>query len=304
VTGLDGKNETISAKKSIIATGSEATAFPGLTFDEKIIVSSTGALSFPAVPKDLIVIGGGVIGLEMASIYQRFGTNVVVIEYLDEIVPALDKEIARNFNKILTKQGIKILTSHKVVSGKNHGTYGEVTIEPVKGGERQVLKADHILVATGRRPHTDKLGLDRAGVKVDEKGRVIVNDHLETNVPGILAIGDVVRGAMLAHKAEEEGIFAAEYLAGRPAHINYNAIPGVIYTYPEVASVGYTEEELIAKSNTFTMQKSSTTRVFSPSWPTPAPRPSPTPTEWSRSWPKRRPISCWEPISLDLVRAR
>lgn len=161
------------------------------------------------------MIGGGVIGLEMASVYQRFGTNVVVVEFLDEIVPSLDKEIAKTFNKILTKQGVKILTSHKVVGGKNHGTYGEVTIEPVKGGEQQVLKADHILIATGRKPHTEKLGLDRAGIKVDERGRVIVNEHLETNVPGILAIGDVVRGAMLAHKAEEEGIFAAEYLAGK-----------------------------------------------------------------------------------------
>lgn len=196
-----------------------------------------------------MVIGGGVIGLEMASVYQRFGSNVIVVEYLDEIVPSLDKEIAKAFNKILTKQGIKIMTSHKVISGINHGTHGEITIEPVKGGEKQVLKADHILVATGRRPHTDKLGLEKAGVKVDEKGRVIVNDHLETNVPGIMAIGDVVRGAMLAHKAEEEGIFAAEQIAGKHPHINYLAIPGVIYTYPEVASVGYTEEELKAKSN-------------------------------------------------------
>lgn len=178
MTGNDGKNETISAKKTIIATGSDASSFPGLPFDEKIIISSTGALSLPAVPKDMIVIGGGVIGLEMASVYQRFGTKVVVIEYLDEIVPSLDKEIAKTFNKILTKQGIKILTSHKVVSGANHGTYGEVTIEPVKGGERQVLRADHILVATGRKPHTDKLNLEKAGVKVDEKGRIIVNDYL------------------------------------------------------------------------------------------------------------------------------
>lgn len=138
----------------------------------------------------------------MGSVYARFGTNVTVIEYLDEILPALDKEVAKSFNKILTKQGVKILTSHKVVSGKNHGTFGEVTIEPVKGGERQVLKADHILVSTGRKPHTDKLGLDKAGVKIDEKGRVVVGDTLQTNVPHIYGIGDVVRGAMLAHKAE------------------------------------------------------------------------------------------------------
>ena len=219
-----------------------------MPFDEKIIVSSTGALALPKVPKDLIVIGGGVIGLEMGSVYARFGTNVTVVEYLDEIVPSLDKEVAKNFNKILAKQGIKILTSHKVVSGKNHGTYGEVTIEPVKGGEQQILKADHILVATGRKPHTDKLNANKAGVKLDERGRVIVGDTLQTNVPHIYGIGDVVRGAMLAHKAEEEGIFAVEHITGKHPHINYNAIPGVIYTHPEVASVGYTEEELKAKS--------------------------------------------------------
>lgn len=251
VNGLDGNNETITAKNTIIATGSDATSFPGLPFDEKIIISSTGALSLPKVPKDLVVIGGGVIGLEMASVYQRLGTNVTVVEFLDEIVPSLDKEVAKAFNKVLTKQGIKIMTATKVVSGKNLGTHAEVTIQPVKGGDTQVLKADHVLVATGRRPYTEGLALDKAGVKVDNKGMVIVNDNLETNVPGILAIGDVVRGAMLAHKAEEEGIFAAEKLAGKHPHINYLAIPGVIYTYPEVASVGYTEEELKAKSIIF-----------------------------------------------------
>lgn len=248
---MDGSKETITTKNTIIATGSDSTSFPGLPFDEKIIISSTGALSLPKVPKDLVVIGGGVIGLEMASVYQRMGTNVTVVEFLDEIVPSLDKEVAKAFNKVLTKQGIKILTATKVVSGKNLGTHAEVTIQPVKGGDSQVLKADHVLVATGRKPFTEGLGLDKAGVKVDEKGRVIINDNLETNVPGILAIGDVVRGAMLAHKAEEEGIFAAEKLAGKHPHINYLAIPGVIYTYPEVASVGYTEEELKAKSNSF-----------------------------------------------------
>ncbi len=199
----------------------------------------------------MIVIGGGVIGLEMGSVYARFGTNVTVVEYLDEIVPALDKEVAKTFNKILTKQGIKILTSHKVISGKNHGTYGEVTIEPVKGGEKQILKADHILVSTGRRPHTDKLNAGKAGVKLDEKGRIIVNDTLQTSVPHIYGIGDVVRGAMLAHKAEEEGIFAVEHITNKHPHINYHAIPSVIYTFPEVAVVGYTEEELKAQSKFF-----------------------------------------------------
>lgn len=187
----------------------------------------------------------------MGSVYARFGTNVTVVEYLDEIVPSLDKEVAKNFNKILTKQGLKIMTSHKVISGKNNGTYGEVTIEPVKGGERITLKADHILVSTGRKPHTDKLNLDKAGVKLDDKGRVFVNDTLQTSAPHIYGIGDVVRGAMLAHKAEEEGIFAVEHMANQHPHINYNAIPSVIYTYPEVAVVGYTEEELKAKSTHF-----------------------------------------------------
>ncbi len=158
-------------------------------------------MSLPSVPEDLIVIGGGVIGLEMGSVYARLGTNVTVVEYADEIVPSLDKEVAKNFNKILTRQGLKILTSHKVLSGKNHGTYGEVTIEPVKGGEQRVLKASHILVSTGRKPHTDKLNCEKAGIKLDERGRVIVNDNLITSAPNIYAIGDCVRGAMLAHKA-------------------------------------------------------------------------------------------------------
>ncbi len=185
----------------------------------------------------------------MASVYQRLGTNVIVVEFLDEIVPSLDKELAKAFNKVLTKQGIKIMTGTKVVSGKNLGTHAEVTIQPVKGGDAQVLKADHVLVATGRKAYTQGLGLEKAGVLLDKMGRVIVNDNLETNVAGIMAIGDVVRGPMLAHKAEDEGIFAAEKLAGKHPHINYLAIPGVIYTYPEVASVGYTEEELKEKSN-------------------------------------------------------
>ena len=232
MTSSDGKSETVEAKSTIIATGSEPTTFPNLPFDEKIVISSTGALSLPKVPKDLLVIGGGVIGLEMASVYQRFGSNVTVVEFFDEIVPSLDKELAKAFHKVLTKQGVKILTSHKVISGANHGTYGELVIEPVKGGDRQTLKGDHILVSTGRRPFTDKLGLDKAGVHVDEKGRVVVNERLETNVKNIMAIGDVVRGPMLAHKAEDEGIFAAEVLTGKHPHINYLAIPNVIYTYP------------------------------------------------------------------------
>lgn len=201
----------------------------------------------PKVPKDLIIIGGGVIGLELGSVYQRLGTQVTVVEFLDEICPSLDKEVAKSFNKILTKQGIKIMTSHKVVSGKNHGTHGEITIEPVKGGAPITLSADHILVSTGRKPHTFNLCADKAGVKLDAKGMIIVDDHLRTNVPNIYGIGDVVRGPMLAHKAEDEGVYVAESIAGKPCHINYNAIPSVVYTYPEVAVVGYTEEQLKEK---------------------------------------------------------
>ena len=269
VTDLDGKVETITVKNTIIATGSEPTPFPNLPFDEKIIISSTGALALPKIPKDLIVIGGGVIGLEMASVYQRFGSQVTVVEFMDEIVPSLDKEVAKTFHKLLKKQGIKILTSHKVLGGKNLGDHAEITIQPVKGGDEIVLKGDHVLVATGRRPYTSKLAVEKAGVKMDDRGRVIVNDSLETNVENIHAIGDVVRGAMLAHKAEEEGIFVAEKIAGKQPHINYLAIPGVIYTYPEVASVGYTEEELKAKSSKLFIQTSNTPRESSPSWPTP-----------------------------------
>lgn len=297
VISADGSKESVKADKIIIATGSDANAFPGLPFDEKVIISSTGALSLPKIPKELIVVGGGVIGLELGSVYQRMGTKVTVIEYLDEICPTLDAEIAKSFNKILTKQGIKIMTSHKVVSGKNHGTHGEITIEPVKGGDQVTLSADHILISTGRKPHTSNLNLDKAGVKMDNKGRVDVDDHLRTNVPNIYAIGDVVRGAMLAHKAEDEGVFVAEHISGKPCHINYNAIPGVIYTYPEVASVGATEEELKAKGTRFVIQESNTTRASSLSWPTLEPRLSLTPTAWSRFWLTRRPTGCWEPTS-------
>jgi dihydrolipoamide dehydrogenase len=228
----------------VIATGSEATAFPGLPFDEKVIISSTGALSLPKIPSSLIVVGGGVIGLELGSVYQRLGTKVTVVEYQDEICPSLDLEVAKTLHKILVKQGIIIHTSHKVLSGTNNGTVGEIVVEPLKGGEKQTLKADHILIATGRKPNTEKLLVEAAGVKLDEKGRVAVDEQLRTNVSNIWGIGDVVRGPMLAHKAEEEGIFVAEQIAGKPCHINYNALPAVIYTYPEVATVGHSEEDL------------------------------------------------------------
>jgi dihydrolipoamide dehydrogenase len=215
-----------------------------MPFDEKIIISSTGALALQQIPKELVVVGGGVIGLELGSVYTRLGTKVTVVEFLDQICPSLDLEIATALNKILTKQGMKILTSHKVLSGKVSGNGVEVTIEPVKGGDKQVLKADHVLVSTGRRPYTEGLGLKEVGVNVSNRGIIEINDHFQTNIPNIYAIGDVVRGPMLAHKAEEEGIACVENIVGKGGHVNYNAIPGVIYTHPEVASVGKTEEEL------------------------------------------------------------
>jgi dihydrolipoamide dehydrogenase len=238
----DNKTDTVQAKNIIIATGSEPSPFPGLPFDEKIIVSSTGVLALPDIPKDLIVVGGGVIGLELGSVYTRLGSKVTVVEFLDQICPALDQEIAASLNKILSKQGMKILTSHKVLSGRVLGKGAEIVIEPVKGGDKQTLKADHILISTGRRPYIEGLGLKEIGVSLTNRGVVEVNDHFQTNVPYVYAIGDVIRGPMLAHKAEEEGIACVEIIAGKGGHVNYNAIPSVIYTHPEVASVGRTEE--------------------------------------------------------------
>jgi dihydrolipoamide dehydrogenase len=278
VTGSDQTTETIQAAKSVIATGSEANPFPGLPFDEKVVISSTGALSLPSVPSSMIVVGGGVIGLELGSVYQRLGTKVTVVEYLEEICTSLDLEVAKTLHKILERQGITILTSHKVVSGTNNGKTGQIIVEALKSGEKQTLTADHILIATGRRPNTENLHVEAAGVKLDEKGRVAVDDQLRTNVANIWAIGDVVRGPMLAHKAEEEGIFVAEQIAGRPCHINYHALPAIIYTYPEVATVGHSEEELKKNGTRTPTQESNTQRDPSPSSPTRAPKPSPTPT--------------------------
>jgi dihydrolipoamide dehydrogenase len=187
------------------------------------------------------VVGGGVIGLELGSVYTRLGSKVTVVEFLDQICPSLDLEMAAMLNKILTKQGMKIMVGHKVLSGKNLGNGAEITIEPVKGGDKIILKADHVLVSTGRRPYTEGLGLKEAGVTMSQRGQVEVNDHFQTNIPSIYAIGDVIRGPMLAHKAEEEGIACVEHIAGKGGHVNYNAIPSVIYTHPEVSCVGKTE---------------------------------------------------------------
>lgn len=241
-----GGKEIIKAKNIIIATGSEPSTLPGnvIPIDEKYVVSSTGALSLTSIPKKLVVIGGGVIGLEMGSVYARLGTQVTVVEYKDKICPSMDTEITTTFKKILEKQGIKFLMKTKVVGGAGGANGCKVEIEPAEGGSRTSLDCDVILVSTGRRAYTDGLQLEKAGLVADKRGMVEVNDHLQTKVPSIWAIGDVVRGAMLAHKAEEEGIAAVENIIGEAGHVNYNCIPGVIYTHPEVASVGKTEEEL------------------------------------------------------------
>ncbi|MCA3564830.1 MAG: dihydrolipoyl dehydrogenase [Methylocystis sp.] len=241
----DGSVQVLETKNIVIATGSDIASPPGvkIDFDEKVIVSSTGALELAKVPAKLIVIGGGVIGLELGSVWRRLGSEVTVIEYLDRILPGMDDEIAKNFLRIQQKQGIAFKLSSKVTAVEKSGKGAKVTFEPVAGGAAETAEADVVLVATGRRPYTDGLGLEAAGVAL-ERGRVVIDEHFATNVPGIYAIGDVVRGPMLAHKAEDEGVCVAEILAGQKPHINYDCIPGVVYTWPEVASIGKTEEEL------------------------------------------------------------
>lgn len=248
VTGDDGKVQEIEVKNIVIATGSDVAGIPGVDvkFDEKIIVSSTGALDFDKVPENLVVVGGGVIGLELGSVWARLGAKVTVVEYLDKILGPMDGEVSRQFQRMLEKQGIAFKLGAKVTGVEKSGKGAKVTFEPVKGGEAQTIAADAVLVSTGRRPYTDGLGLKEAGVAVDDRGRVAINDHWQTNVAGIYAIGDVVQGPMLAHKAEDEGIAVAEILAGQAGHVNFDAIPSVVYTQPEVASVGKTEEELKA----------------------------------------------------------
>lgn len=242
---LDGGNSTINAKNIIIATGSEVATLPSVPIDEETIVSSTGALALDKVPQKMVVIGGGVIGLEMGSVWRRLGAEVTVVEFLDRIVPGVDTEIANTFLKILKKQKMKFKLGTKVVASKKEGDKVILDLEASKGGEPESLEADIVLVATGRRPHTDKLGLDKAGVEMDDRGRVHVDSSYRTNIPNVYAIGDVVKGPMLAHKAEDEGLVAAEIIAGvGEGHINYDCIPGVIYTHPEVATVGKTEEDL------------------------------------------------------------
>jgi dihydrolipoamide dehydrogenase len=241
---IDGeKSETIEVKHTIIATGSKPANLPFITLDKERVITSTEALTLKEVPKHMVVIGGGYIGLELSQVYRRLGAEVTVIEYQDRIAPATDKSLSKELMKVMKKQGVKFELSHAVNKVERNGDEVTVTAKNKKGEEVE-FKGDYVLVSVGRRPYTDKLNATAAGLKINEKGQVEVNEHMQTNVDNIYAIGDVVRGIMLAHKAEEEGVFVAETLAGQKPHVNYNLIPNVIYTWPEVASVGKTEEEL------------------------------------------------------------
>jgi dihydrolipoamide dehydrogenase len=246
VTGDDGASREVETTNTVIATGSDVAGIPGVEveFDEKVVVSSTGALSLANVPKHLVVVGGGVIGLELGSVWARLGARVTVIEFLDTILGGMDAEIARQFQRMLAKQGIDIRIGSKVTAVARSGTGVSVSFEPVRGGDTQSIDADVVLVATGRTPYTVGLGLAEAGVELDQRGRVKTDAHFRTNVEGIYAIGDVITGPMLAHKAEDEGVAVAEIIAGQAGHANPDVIPSVVYTSPEVASVGRTEEEL------------------------------------------------------------
>ena len=240
----NNKRTNIKCKNIVIATGSEATSLPGINIDEKNIVSSTGALSFNKVPNKFAVIGGGYIGLEMGSVWSRLGSEVTVIEYLDYITPGMDREISNEFQKILTKQGIKFRMGSKVNSVSSNGNSVSISYTDVKSSKEEQIEVDKVLVSVGRKPYTEGLNLSKVGIKKDKKGRIEVNNKLQTSVENIYAIGDVIKGPMLAHKAEEEGIAVAEILAGQAGHVNYDVIPGVVYTSPEVATVGKTEEQL------------------------------------------------------------
>jgi len=246
VTGEDGKAQTIEAKNIVIATGSDVAGIPGVKvdIDEKVIVSSTGALSLEKVPDHLVVVGGGVIGLELGSVWARLGAKVTVVEYLDTILGGMDGEVSKQFQRLLSKQGFEFRLGAKVTGVTRAKKGAAVTFEPVKGGDAETIEADAVLISTGRRAYADNLGLKEAGVEVDERGRVRTDAHLQTSVPGIYAIGDVIAGPMLAHKAEDEGVAVAEIIAGQAGHVNYDVIPSVVYTSPEIASVGKTEEEL------------------------------------------------------------
>ena len=235
---------TYKAKNIVIATGSEVATLPGIKIDEKQIVSSTGALDLAKVPKKMVVIGGGYIGLEMGCVWQRLGAKVTVVEFLDRVLPGMDGEISKEMQKVLSKQGVEFKLSTKVASAKAGKPGVDLELEPAAGGKAEKIKADIVLVAVGRKPHTDGLGLDKLGVAVTDRGMIETDAHFKTSIDGIYAIGDVIAGPMLAHKAEEEGVILAEMLAGQSGHIDYNLIPGVVYTWPEVAQIGKTEDQL------------------------------------------------------------
>ncbi|MDZ4792306.1 MAG: dihydrolipoyl dehydrogenase [Hyphomicrobiales bacterium] len=245
ITPLNGgEAKTLEAKSIVIATGSDVIRLPGIEIDEKQIVSSTGALELSTVPNKMLIVGGGIIGLELGSVWRRLGSEVLVVEYLDRIIPGMDGEVAKQFQRILDKQGVKFKLGHKVTEVEKNAKGVTAVVEPAAGGAPERIDADVVLVAIGRMPYTEGLGLEDVGVKLDNKRRVMVDAHYKTSVDGIYAIGDVIAGPMLAHKAEDEGVALAELLAGQAGHVNYDVIPNVIYTYPEVASVGRTEEEL------------------------------------------------------------
>ncbi|MGB3445449.1 MAG: dihydrolipoyl dehydrogenase [Xanthobacteraceae bacterium] len=255
VKAVDGAAQTVETKNIVIATGSDVAKLKGIEIDEKRVVSSTGALALEKVPGKLLIVGAGVIGLELGSVWRRLGAQVTVVEFLDRILPGMDGEVAKQFQRLLEKQGFAFKLGAKVTGIDASGATLKAQIEPAAGGAAETLDADAVLVAIGRAPHTEGLGLAEAGVALDNRGRVEIDNHFATNVPGIYAIGDVVRGPMLAHKAEDEGVAVAEILAGQAGHVNYDVIPGVVYTTPEVASVGKTEEELKQAGVAYTVGK-------------------------------------------------
>jgi dihydrolipoamide dehydrogenase len=260
VKGSEGKTQTLETKSIVIATGSDVAKLKGIEIDEKRVVSSTGALSLDKVPEHLLVIGGGVIGLELGSVWRRLGSKVTVVEFLDGVLPGMDGEIRRQGQRLFEKQGMVFKLSSKVTSVDTSGKRLKATIEPANaksnlGGTAEIIEADVVLVSTGRVPYTEGLGLKEAGVKLDERGRIAVDHYYATNVPGIWAIGDVIAGPMLAHKAEDEGVAVAEILVGQAGHVNYDAIPNVVYTYPEIATVGKSEDELKAAGVSYNVGK-------------------------------------------------
>ena len=255
VKANDGKTQTLETKNIVIATGSDVAKLKGIEIDEKRVISSTGALELDRVPEKMLVIGAGVIGLELGSVWRRLGSDVTVVEFLDRILPGIDSEVGRQSQRLLEKQGMSFKLGSKVTAVDSSGKKLKARIEPAKGGAAETIEADVVLVSIGRVPYTEGLGLKEAGVALDERGRVAVDDHFQTNVQGIYAIGDAIRGLMLAHKAEDEGVAVAEILAGQAGHVNYDVIPNVVYTYPEIASVGKSEDELKAAGIAYNVGK-------------------------------------------------